>query len=235
MERVKATRSELLALRSQITIASRGRDVLREKREQLMAEFRSRGDVILASGEALDAAMATGRRVLAFAEAIDGPEAVRSAALASQRQMTISTRASTVMGARIVEILGEPSGRPRTARGYAMAGSSARIDDVADRFEGIVDLFLEVANHELWLRHLVDEIRKTTRRVNALETVVIPQLERRVAVIRGVLDERERQDRYRVQRFSKSRAGHPHSDPQHRGPQPGGLQNTSPQRTDAER
>ncbi len=211
MERVKATRSELLALRSQITIASRGRDVLREKREQLMKEFRKRGDVILASSEALEDAMAGSRLVLAIAEAVDGAEAVRSAAQASRRQVAITTRAASVMGARIVEILAEPTSRPRTGRGYSMAGSSARIDDVGERFEGIVDMFLEAANHELWLRHLVDEIRTTTRRVNALDTFVIPELERQSSVIRRVLDERERHDRYRLQRFSKSRLGAQHA------------------------
>ncbi|MDH3754677.1 MAG: V-type ATP synthase subunit D [Acidimicrobiia bacterium] len=205
MEPVRATRSELLARRSQVMVASRGRDVLRAKREQLMGEFRKTGDVILTSSEALDGAIAGGRRVLARAEALDGPEAVRSAAVASQRRLTITTSESAVMGVHLVEILAEASGRPRTGRGYSMAGSTPRIDDVADRFEGIVDLFLEFARHELRLRHLVEEIRTTTRRVNALETVVIPRLQRESAIIRAVLDERERQDRFRLKRSSKSR------------------------------
>jgi V/A-type H+-transporting ATPase subunit D len=200
MERVKATRSELLARRSQIAIATRGRDVLREKREQLMRELRETGDDIIMSSDALESSLATGRRTLARAEAIDGPEGVRSAAVASGRQMTMMTQTSTLMGVRIVEIIAEPSGRRRTDRGYSMAGSSARIDDVADRFESVVDQFLEYARYELRLRHLVEEVRTTTRRVNALETVVIPGLQHDCDVIRTVLDERERQDRFRLKR-----------------------------------
>ena len=205
MERVKPTRSELLARRSQIAMAMRGRDVLREKREQLMKELRETGDEILTSSDALDLAIGRGRQALALAEALDGPEAVRSAAAISRRQLTMTTSTSTVMGVRIVEILAEPSGRARTDRGYSMTGTSPRIDDVADRFESVVDQFLEYARYELRLRHLVEEVRTTTRRVNALETVVIPRLQRDCALIRAVLDERERQDRFRLKRSSAKR------------------------------
>jgi V/A-type H+-transporting ATPase subunit D len=206
MERVTATRSELLARRAQISMAGRGRDVLREKREQLMRELRETGDVIVTTSDALEAALAGGRRALARAEAIDGPDGVRSAAVASGRQLAMTTHASTLMGVRIIEILAEPSTRRSTTRGYSMAGSSARIDDVAGRFESVVDQFLEYARYELRLRHLVEEVRTTTRQVNALETVVIPGLQHDCDVIRSVLDERERQDRFRLKRAAERRS-----------------------------
>jgi V/A-type H+-transporting ATPase subunit D len=53
-------------------------------------------------------------------------------------------------------------------------------------------MLLELATGELRLRRLVDEIGRTTRRVNALETVVIPRLESERARIQAILDERER-------------------------------------------
>ncbi len=170
-----------------------------------MKELRETGDDIVTSIDALDSGLVDGRRALALADAIDGPESVRSAAVASGRQMTMTTLTSTVMGVRIVDIDAEPSGRRRADRGYSLAGSSARIDDVADRFESIVDQFLEYARYELRLRHLVEEVRTTTRRVNALETVVIPRLQHDCHVIRSVLDERERQDRFRLKRSATYR------------------------------
>ena len=156
MERVTATRSELLARTAQIAMAVRGRDVLREKREQLMKELRETGDDILTSSEALDAALANGRRALALAEALDGPEQVSSAAGAGGRQLLTTTRTSTVMGVRIVQILADPAGRPRTGRGYSMAGSSPRIDEAAEGFEAAVDRFLEYARYELHRVWVVD-------------------------------------------------------------------------------
>ena len=66
-------------------------------------------------------------------------------------------------------------------------------------------MLLELATSELRLRRLVDEIGRTTRRVNALETVVIPRLESERARIQAILDERERQDRFRLKRFRARR------------------------------
>lgn len=65
MQQVTATRSELLARRAQIALAAQGRDVLKEKRDSLMAEFRATVDVAVAGSGALEEAAAEGRRALA--------------------------------------------------------------------------------------------------------------------------------------------------------------------------
>ena len=96
MEQVMATRSELLSRRAQIVLAAQGRDVLKEKRDQLMEEFRATVDVAVAGGGALESAAAEGRRALAIAEAEDGPEAVWSAAMASPAAISLEARATTV-------------------------------------------------------------------------------------------------------------------------------------------
>ena len=202
VEQVTATRSELLARRSQIALATQGRDVLKEKRNQLMEEFRATVDVVISGSGALEAAATEGRRALALAETGDGPEAVRSAGLAAPGQISLHARATTVMGVRIADIRYEPVGRSRIGRGYSLAGSSPRIDRVAEQFEGEIALLLELAIGELRLRRLVDEIGRTNRRVNALESVVLPRLERERAQIQSTLDERERQERFRLKRFA---------------------------------
>jgi hypothetical protein len=51
MEQFTATRSELLARRADIALACRERDVLRQKRDQLMEEYRKTADVVLAGAE----------------------------------------------------------------------------------------------------------------------------------------------------------------------------------------
>lgn len=205
MEQVTATRSELLARRAQISLALQGRDVLKEKRDQLMDEFRKVADVVLAGGEELDRAAALARRRLARAEATTGPEAVRSAALTTRPAIPLTATVSSVMGVRIADIDHGPVGLARTTRGYSLVGTSAAIDDAAAQFENVLEMVLDLAAYELRLRRLVDEIGKTTRRVNALESVVIPRLVREKTAIQAVLDERERQDRFRLKRFSARR------------------------------
>lgn len=207
MVQVTATRSELLARRAQIALALQGRDVLKEKRDQLMEEFRKVADVVLSGSEALDQATAAARRRLALAEGVSGPEAVRSAGLATRVAVPLTATVTSVMGVRIADIRHDPVAMPRTARGYSLEGTTAAIDECAASFESVLAMVLDLAADELRLRRLVEEIGKTTRRVNALESVVIPRLERERIAIQAVLDERERQDRFRLKRFKKRRPG----------------------------
>jgi len=206
VEQLTATRSELLARRAQIVLATQGRDVLKEKRDQLMKEFRATVDVAVTGSGALEAAAAEGRRALAVAESFDGPQAVWSAALARPSEISLRVRSTTVMGVRIADIRYDPVGRPRLGRGYSLAGSSPHLDRAAEQFEAELGLLLDLAAVELRLRRLADEIGKTTRRVNALESVVLPRLEEERILIQSILDERERQDHFRLKRFAARRA-----------------------------
>lgn len=206
MEQVTATRSELLARRESHEIARRGRDLLEQKRDQLLGEFRRIADQVLSEAGELERAAAEARRALAVTEAFDGPDAVASAGLAGRTGIPMTVRTVTVMGVRLADIETEPLGRPRAGRGYSLEGGSARLDDAAACFEAELELIVDLAGRELRLRRLVDEIAKTTRRVNALEYVVIPQLQREAAVIQSILDERERQDRFRLKRAKQYRA-----------------------------
>lgn len=202
---LSATRTELLARRHRIKLAREGRALLQDKRDQLLSEFRRLADRVLAGSDALDAAAGAARRALDAAEIADGPEAIRSAALA--RSDTIALRATTraVMGIRFPEIQHGRLVRARTERGYALAGTSAHVDRVAQRFESTLEIVLDVATEELRLRRLADEIRATTRRVNALEQVLIPRLAGECSQIAATLEERERQERFRLKRVMKRR------------------------------
>ncbi|MCS6843085.1 MAG: V-type ATP synthase subunit D [Caldilineales bacterium] len=197
---ITPTRMELLARRSQLELAAQGRDLLKEKRNALLKELRKVADLVMTSSEVLERAAAESARLLAQAEALDGPEAVRSAALAAAADLSLQVRTVTVMGVTVPEIEHQPVTRSLTARGYSLDSTSARIDAVAESFERQLDLLLELATSELRLRRLAVEVGKTTRRVNALEHVLIPRLRRQIALIEMALEEREREDHVRLKR-----------------------------------
>lgn len=206
MEQVPATRSELLARSTRLELATRGRLLLEEKRDQLMAEFMDAADVVLTEFGELDEIAGSARRALARAETSQGPEAVRAAALVAQRDIRLGVRLVNVAGVRIAEIDYEPLGRGRFTRGYGPSEGSARVDSAAAEYEAVVEQLLRVAEYELRLRRLSEEIGATNRRVNALATFVIPRLQSEVRLIRSRLEERERQEIYRLKRI-KERKG----------------------------
>jgi V/A-type H+-transporting ATPase subunit D len=206
MEQIAVTRSELLARRGRLSLARRGRDLLEQKRDQLMDEFRNAAQRVLSEAGGLDRTAAAGRRALAYAEAADGPEAVRSAGLAARRELELSARPATVSGVRIAQIEFAPVGRPRLGRGYTAAGSSPHVDRAAEAFEAVVEQTLRLAVEEVRLRRISEEIGKATRRVNALERVVIPRLEAEIRMIASQMEERERHDRFRLKRLKDRKA-----------------------------
>jgi V/A-type H+-transporting ATPase subunit D len=206
MQQVSATRSELLARRARITLAAQGRDLLKERRSALVREFNQLGASALASIDALDRDAAAAGRLLGLAVAAHGPEPVQSAAFAAHGEVEVSLRTRSVAGVPIVEIDKQPVARARTDRGYSLAAAPARLDDVAEHFEAVLDKLLELAVLELSVRRLADEIARTTRRMNALEHVVVPRLEREQAHISLILEEREMEDRVRLRRM-RSRGG----------------------------
>jgi V/A-type H+-transporting ATPase subunit D len=195
-----ATRTELLARQAQLALARQGRDLLQDKREQLMTEFRNTARTVLAGSDALEAAGSAARVALDRAWARDGPDALASAAFAATGHVDVEAGVTRIMGVRVPRIAYRPVGRLGPARGYSLAATSARIDAAADRFEAQLDLVLQVATGEVRLRRLGAEIATTTRRVNALEHVVIPRLSASRNRIRRVLEEREREDHYRLKR-----------------------------------
>jgi len=202
---LSATRSELLARRSQIGLALQGRGLLEEKRDALKREFVRLGASVLEAMGSLEERCAQGRRELDDAVALDGPDVVGSASLAATGEVEVGLFARNVAGVSIVEVEKPPLRRVATGRGYSLAGTTARVDRVAQAFESQLDLLLDVVATELSLRRLAAAIAATTRRVNALEIVVIPRLEAERDAIAMVLEEREREERVRLLRARPGR------------------------------
>lgn len=200
MEQIRATRAELLAKKKQIVLARQGRDLLKEKRNALLKELMRTAEQVLQDSDELEKIVGESVAALALAEAIDGPEVVQSAAFAAQGQISLAVSVANIMGLLTPVIEQKSVVRGPLDRGYHLAGVSSRIEAVAESFEHQLDLIIELAASEMRLRRLAEEIGRTTRRVNALENVLLPRLEAQRAYIQMVLEERERENLFRLKR-----------------------------------
>ena len=201
MEEVRPTRSELLERKQQITLAEQGMDLLKQKRDALLIEFMSVMDETLRLSSDLQRTVNEAQYSLALTKAVDGVVSVRSAAFATRGEITIDMTGTKIMGISVpVVTKGESPLRTSFTRGYAITSVSSRIDETADKFERILDVIIEYADIETRLKRLGEEIQKTNRRVNALEQITVPQLREQVAYIRQALDERAREDLFRLKK-----------------------------------
>ena len=75
---------------------------------------------------------------------------------------------------------------------YALCSAPAELDDAVLKLTALADKILHLAEVEKTCNMLADEIEKNRRRVNALEYVMIPQLNETIKYILMKLDENER-------------------------------------------
>lgn len=194
---------ELIRKNAQIKLAEQGRDLLREKMDALIREFfhvmesvsKSRGELEILSDSA--------NHSLLIALAVDDPVTLKSASFATRRGITVDIKGKNVMGVPVPIIEKKRFVKNLLDRGYSILGVSGRVDEAAEKFEAELDLIIILAETETSLRRLGSEIQMNRRRVNALEQVLIPELKRQAKYIEITIDEREREDLYRLKKVKK--------------------------------
>ncbi|MEA2052553.1 MAG: V-type ATP synthase subunit D [Euryarchaeota archaeon] len=202
IEGVSPTRMELLRLRRREQLAVKGHDLLREKRDALIAEFL---DVV---GEVRNARMVAEEdlkeafKYLIIAQAGLGVEEVRQLSLMSAREIPMDFSMRSIMGVNVPIIeLPEDLSREVTERGYCLMDSSSAVDSCAKRFEEALAKLIKLAELEEAVRNLAGEVEKTKRRVNALEYVMIPRLKTTRKYIQMRLEEMERENFTRLKKI----------------------------------
>jgi V/A-type H+-transporting ATPase subunit D len=208
MEQVSPTRTELLTRRAQIRLAEQGAAMLRSKREVLLREFLKELKSFSSQRDKMRSAVVKAVQSLLAAIALDGTETLSSVASATRQTVTVELKQQNIWGARVVNVKSDYSVRASESRGYTPYTVSARIDETAERFEQVVEHAIRVAPAEHKLAVLAEHIRKTSRRVNALEQRLLPGLHEQIHFIRHTLDQREREDTFRLKRLKhkKTRA-----------------------------
>ena len=131
MEQLTATRSELLARRQRIALATQGRDLLKEKRTALMVEFARLSTGVLEAVETLGRRAAESAGALSNAVGFDGSEVVGSAAVAASGNVATRLSSRIVAGVSVVDLEHDRISRAPTARGYSLVATTPRIDAAA--------------------------------------------------------------------------------------------------------
>lgn len=86
---------------------------------------------------------------------------------------------------------------------YGFSGTSFELDDAVYKFTELLPLLIELAEVEKTCDMLEEETERTRRRVNALEHVMIPQLNSAIRTIKLKLDEEERSNLTRIMMLNR--------------------------------
>ena len=188
---IAPTKSNYIALKSQLAFARDGFELLEQKRQILVFELMSRlgrakdieKRVADATSPAFDA--------LRSATLAIGASGLDSAAAAAGRRHEVTIGEQNVMGIRLpkLSIDSDPFRLP-----FGIDGTSAETDVALKSFADLIPLLVELAEIENSVLRLARELRKTQRRCNALSRIFIPEYRQTVDYISSSLEEREREN-----------------------------------------
>lgn len=200
---VPPTRSNLLRLKRELQFAREGYEILDRKREVLTTELiHLAHDTEVLQKQVWDL-LAAAYRALERAELTMGQERVEWAALAVHKTVEVQIKYRGVMGVPIptIEARGEPPEMP-----YSLGDTMTTLDEASYAFREVLSRIPELSELMTSVWRLARELRKTQRRVNALQHIFIPDYEDTIAFIEGALEEREREETFRLKRLKTKTA-----------------------------
>ena len=190
MAKVNATRMELLKLRKRVKLARRGHKLLKDKRDELMKQFLSLIHKNRELREEIEKEIAGAYLNFMAARALMSPEMLEEALMLPKTQLKVDISTSLIMSVQVPKIDMEQKGDGLIS--YGLYEVPSELDQSLESLSLLMPKLIQLAAMEKSLELLAMEIEKTRRRVNALEYVLIPELETTARFIEMKLDEMER-------------------------------------------
>ena len=196
---VNPTRMELTRLKKKHVTAVRGHKLLKDKRDELMRQFLDKVRENKALREEVETALVSANQNFMLARAGMPDEMLNTALLAPKQELTISVGTQNVMSVEIPDF----DFKTRTPDqndmySYGFAFTTGDLDDAILSLSEVFPKMLKLAEVEKSCQLMAAEIEKTRRRVNALEHVMIPELQTNIKYITMKLDENERSTQIRL-------------------------------------
>ena len=195
------TRINLLYLRKRLKILAEGSRLLRSKREALTKEFFDIIEDVLSYRGELNKKLKDAAESLMLAKIFLGEASLLATSFGTGREFFFDIHMQNIWGVKIPDIEEKSLIRSIEARGISPIGESLWSIKATENFEKVLDCIFLVASRETRLRKLGEEIKATSRRINALEEVLIPSAEKNIKSITNLLEERERETVYTLKRF----------------------------------
>ena len=196
---VNPTRMELTRLKNKLITARRGHKLLKDKRDELMRQFLELVRENKELRERVEAGISQSNKNFALARSAMSEEAVRVAFMSPKQEVQLSIDTKNVMSVDIPVFSYETrTSDANDIYSYGFAFTSSDLDDAVKSLSDLLPEMLKLAESEKACQLMAAEIEKTRRRVNALEHVLIPQMEQNIKFITMKLDENERSSQIRL-------------------------------------
>ena len=201
---ITPTRMVLNQLKGRLKTARRGHKLLKDKRDELMRQFldivRLNQQLRIKVEQGLTEAFGS----LSVASAIMSPEMLEQSLLYPRQSVELGMKYKNVMSVNVPQYsFTTKNNDPSEIYPYGFAQTSGELDDALAELARVFEDMLELAQVEKTMQLLAEEIEKTRRRVNALEYVMIPDLEKNIKYITMKLAENENSTKVRLMKVKE--------------------------------
>lgn len=183
------TKTNLLRLRNDLNFARQGYELLDQKRNILIIELLALVDQTTDYQSRVENALAKAYQALEEAVLDMGKLKVQYLTGAVNISTDIVIRSRKVMGVSLPVVETEFKEHPPY---YSPMGTSFWIDSSINFFKEALSLLGRLSELKISVLRLANEVKKTIRKVNALEKIAIPDLQETVHFIESRLEENER-------------------------------------------
>jgi len=196
---VTPTRMVLNQLKGRLKTAQRGHKLLKDKRDELMRQFM---DVVRKNRtlrDRVEQGLTEAFGALTVASAVMSPEMLEQALMYPRQSVELSVKVKNIMSVNVPQYsFRTSSADPGDIFPYGFAETSPELDTAMQSISRVFEDMLELAQVEKTMQLLAEEIEKTRRRVNALEYVMIPEMEENIHYITMKLSENENATKVRL-------------------------------------
>lgn len=196
---ITPTRMVLNQLKGRLRTALRGHKLLKDKRDELMKQFM---DVIRRNKELrakVEKGLTEAFGALTVASAVMSPEMLEQALLYPRQSVELGMSSKNIMSVEVPQYTFKTKNAdPGEIYPYGFAQTSGELDIAMQQMSSVFADMLELAQVEKTMQLLAEEIEKTRRRVNALEYVMIPEMQENIKYISMKLEENDLSTKVRL-------------------------------------
>lgn len=201
MATVNPTRMELQRTKKRLSTASRGHKLLKDKQDEMARQFMVYIRRDRALRREIEALLGSAMEKMTLAEAQMGTAALEEALMISASAKKPACGETHIMSMKVPQIEAAPQSGGTISYGFAF--TSEKLDAAYLAINALIPKLYELAAVEKTCDMLSDEMERTRRRVNALEYVMIPQMESTIRYITAKLEDNERSSTVRLMKIKE--------------------------------
>ena len=194
---VSPTKSNLIKIRGELNFARTGYELLDQKREILIVEVMHMIEDVRRARKNAEEVLSKAYRALRKAMMMMGINRVKAVSMAVMPDISVSITDRTIMGV-VIPIIDITTKKKRPY--YTTGGTVSAVDEAVILFRDTLKRIAELTEVEVAVWRLAMELKKTQRRVNALENIFIPQYVETEKFLEDSLAEKERESFFQMKR-----------------------------------